>query len=303
MGCWNQTCAISNLHILNKQDVVIFPLIRQNHKYEPDLCNPNSFYQFTSLPFYAKYDEYGGADNCHGVGLDIILDNLKEKLVEKIDSYTETDVTKENFNIELFFEACHQNRMYIGRPFDSKEYKVEFVMIHRHIFDAIINNTVYHEYIGGEELYITFKFADVLADLPEWVSRAKNKIVSYKEEIGFSLRPFLNPYHDLFTLNSSGARDINLANLWLKYMDREPSSLLIDNQELISNALLEHTEEEATAIIAEYLKGKVIYNFSDQTRKIWTPQCGTGSQSSDHDGYRLLIKAMTEILDYEENNS
>jgi 4-alpha-glucanotransferase len=54
------------------------------------------------------------------------------------------------------------------------------------------------------------------------------------------------------------------------------------------------------AVLTEYLKGVFIDSFMGVTRKSWIPAGHEGSQSQEHDEYRLLMAATTMVLDAEQ---
>jgi len=304
MGCWNETCMISNLHIKGDQEVVVFVLTRNEKEYSPNFCYNNALYSVFPIPFYAKYNEYGGADECHGVGLDFVMDTIKDQLVEKEvgdNEYHDIEVKRDGFDTEKFFDACHENRLFIKEH--VKEHLVDRVMIHKGIFDHILETQQYEQYMGYEEPYLYYKFADVVADLPEYIRRAK---IKYKDQqLAFDdpllAKYFMNPFNGLFEKNEIGQPEFNLAAEWLRYLDNYSykSPLFIPKEDLIE--LLEvKSEEELVAFFTEYLKGRAIDEFISNTRKLWVPQSGKGSQGDDHAPYRLLIEAMTKVLDEEE---
>ena len=53
-------------------------------------------------------------------------------------------------------------------------------------------------------------------------------------------------------------------------------------------------------MLTEYLKGIFIDGFMEVTRKSWIPAGHEGSQAQELDEYRLLISAMTKVMDAEE---
>lgn len=114
MGCWNHTCAVSNLHITAGQDVVVFLLLKNKNSGDGSFCYGNALYDVMPLPFYGKYDDYGGVEECHGFGLPIILEELKHRLYkfgQGPNEYHDCEVTPENLTVEKLFEADHENRL------------------------------------------------------------------------------------------------------------------------------------------------------------------------------------------------
>jgi hypothetical protein len=61
-----------------------------------------------------------------------------------------------------------------------------------------------------------------------------------------------------------------------------------------------NTEDKVVEFIIEYLKGRAMDGFVLDTRKLWTPTGGKGSQQDDHEPYRVLIDAMSNALDKEK---
>lgn len=119
MGCWNHTCAISNLHITAGQDVVVFLLIKKHEESVSSFCYGNALYDVVPLPFYGKYDDYGGVEDCTGFGLPIIMEELKSRLYkfgQGPNLYHDCEVTPDNLTVEKLFEADHEGRLGIDDP-------------------------------------------------------------------------------------------------------------------------------------------------------------------------------------------
>lgn len=130
MGSWNHTCVISNLHIHSGQDVVVFLLLKNNNSDDGSFCYGNALYDVMPLPFYGKYDDYGGVEECHGFGLPIILEELKGRLYkfgQGPNDYHDCEVTPENLTVEKLFEADHENRLGIQdhSRWDHDDYSIE----------------------------------------------------------------------------------------------------------------------------------------------------------------------------------
>ena len=126
MGCWNGTCAISNLHVTAGQDVAVFMLAKQKNS-DNSFCYSNALYDVCPVPFYGKYNDYGGVEECHGFGLDIVVEAIREQLYEfgqGPNEYHDIEVNKATFDIEQLFEADHEGRLGIedNRNWSSEEY-------------------------------------------------------------------------------------------------------------------------------------------------------------------------------------
>ena len=115
---------------------------------------------------------------------------------------------------------------------------------------------------------------------------------------------FLNNQNieDSYFLNISGIRYNELfkekSNYAAMWMTDDVKSLIFGKNEIL-DYMIDNSEEDIINLITDMIKLQVINAFMSSVRKMWTPQSGQGSQSDSHSGYRVLINAMTEVLDAE----
>lgn len=112
MGSWNGTCAISNLHVTAGEEVVVFMLLE--NKESRTFCYGNALYDVCPVPFYGKYNDYGAVEDCHGFGMNIVVEAIRDKLYQfgqGPNSVHDCEVNKENFDIEKLFDADHEDRL------------------------------------------------------------------------------------------------------------------------------------------------------------------------------------------------
>jgi hypothetical protein len=137
MGCWNHTCAISNLHVRAGQQVAVF-LVAKNQNTDSN-CYANSFYDPCPIPFYGEYDDYGGVENCYGAGLPLLMEELKSQLYEfgqGPNEYHDCEVNKDNFDITKLFEADHESRLGIQQHYYHNSDEYDFRELQRKGADA-----------------------------------------------------------------------------------------------------------------------------------------------------------------------
>jgi len=294
MGCWNATCGISNLHIKENDEVYVFVL--EKVKNPDSLCYSTAFYKPLMLPFYAKYNDYGAGYDCTGVALPLIMDIIKKSLVELEvgdNQYHDIAVTREDFNEELFFESIHENRLFVKGYYGNTN--INMVMMRKDIIDHIIENWVQSDYVGSEKgtsgydnSYIKYKFSDILGDIPTFISRIQ---AYHKKESDVVVKiEFFDSFSSIF-----GWDDENKVSKYIQG-DSHRFSRLVYIERLIYEAVIQDDIEYATKIIEDHLKARYVACFMDSTRKSWLPGAHQGSQSQDHDGYNVLISAMTDAL-------
>ncbi len=300
MGCWNQTCGLSQLHIRANQDVVVLALVKNNGV--DSLCYTTPFYAPVMMPFYAKYNDYGGAEDCTGIGVDLVMNAIKEQLVELPvgpNEFHDIAVKREGFDTDVFFEAVHEDRLFIKGRFDRQRQHVGFVMIHKAVFDHVIENRVVERYVGAnngttgwDNSYIHITFADVAKDIETCV---EHLFESCKKDL-FRF----DPLRGLRTLNEGKEKaQVNTAAQWLAHDEYRYSSLVRPSL-MVCDYVEANDREGLKGMLTEYLKAMWIDGFMMETRKFWSPQAGAGSQQQEPDGYLLLIDAMKSVLDAEK---
>lgn len=284
MGCWNKTCGLSNLHINSGESVYVFVL--EKNKYEDERCYSTAFFKPLLLPFESVYDDYGGGKDSSGIGLPYIMNSIKDNLIELElgkNEYHDIEVKKEDWSVDLFFEAVHEHRLRI------KDTYLDFVMVRKDVVDYILENRVIRDYVGEggtcgyNNAYIEYKFNDILLDIPEFIETVKEKVAK-----GL-----------LFLGSDSVIFKYNHPNKVGKFITRIDSKYcrVLDVIDLIYKKIEEDEITEATQLIVEHLKAVFIDNYMNMIRKVWIPGAHEGSQSNDPYGYRLLNEIVAQVLD------
>jgi hypothetical protein len=300
MGCWNKTCGLSNLHIKHGTPVYVFVLER-NQKID-SLCYSTPFYSPLLVPFESEYNDYGGGENSSGPAMTLIMDAIKEKLVEvEVGDNKSHDIAvkKADFDEELFFEAVHEDRLKVKQHSMATPIDVGFVMFRKDVVDDIIANWQREDYVGDgngttgwDNNYIIYGFRDIVADLPEFLDKLEEKL-SEDEESGLGLR-FFGGIKDLFKYGDS-----NKVGKWMRG-DNYRYSKILDIDDTVISLMQKGNRKDAQLLLIEHLKAKYIDGFMHQTRRVWIPGAHEGSQEQEHHGYRVMNAAIAKVLDAEK---
>ncbi len=299
MGCWNTTCGISGLPIFGGEDVVVF-LLTQNHvDFMQDFVWGSTYFKPCFLPFYGEYNDYGDVEDCTGVGLPVLVEALRNKLHElELGENTCHDIPakRNELNVEKLFELDHEDRLFIENwgyeydfedPLDFKKVKrskiplkVVHVQIKKSIFDYILENweiteTSYNSKTEEIEHY-KYKFADLEKQLREQMAGKLEGVGEILEDRGFI----------------EMAARYRFSDLVFGYLHERLGHPLLSVEDVF--------KENSTELLTDILKGAVINRFMDCIRKPWIKQIGNGSQNTEPEPYRLLMKAMTTVLDTEK---
>lgn len=283
MGCWNKTCGLSNLAIHEGEPVMVFTLVQNNDI--SDFCYSTALYSPVLLPFYSHYNDYGAGERSSGVGLPLILDGLREHLVEMEqgdNQYHDIPVKRDAFDEDKYWNAIHEGRLKINSY--RGERNVQFVMFHKRVVDHILENYVMQQFVkrGDNYEYVDYKFADILASLPPVIE----SLMATRDD---DVRRWFKPLETLKI-------EDNLAAEYLRYSDTYRYSNLIDINNLIQDLIAANDDDLLAHVLIDHLTAKFIDGFMMSTRKVWVPGCHEGSQSCDAEPYHALINAMTAVL-------
>lgn len=317
MGCWNKTCGLSRLHITAGEPVYVFVL--EEGKDSSDRCYSTALFSPLLLPFESVYDDYGGGEDSSGPGLELILNGLRKNLIEMEqgeNEYHDIPVKSDDFDATGFFEAVHEGRLSV-KGWRGEPNKVDFVMIRKDVAQHIFDTWEREHYVGNGKgtggwgnNYVFYKFADVLADIPAFMDRLESKLKddgdlvesAGDEKAAAVIRRAnlrLRLYEGLASVYAWEERDQNKVS-WYMMRDTYRYSSIVHIHEAIVDLVEQGKRQEAEALLTEHLKAVYIDSFYHATRNIWAPGCHEGSQSQDHDGYRVLVSAITKVLDAEK---
>lgn len=299
MGCWNKTCALSNLPIFYGERTYVFVLEESSSFERSRAVYPNYLYDPILLPFESTYNDYGAGEDSSGLALPLILDFLKRGLIEKEQGesrYRDVEVKREGFNEEKFFETVHEDRLEI-KTYDGPK-KVKFVMMRKDVVDQLLEKYVIEEYVRWDDeakkgVYRKYNFQDILDSIDEFLERCSEVLQSldehpFKSLFEFELRHWLGKYED-----------DNLSSRLLRRLSEGTSkgSSILRADFVLPGLLRAGKFDEAKPLIELALKGVFIYDFMETVRRCWVPPCGEGSQDGDLYPHRLLAQTTIDIAD------
>jgi hypothetical protein len=302
MGSWYKTCGLSNMAVTDGTEVMVFVLEKNND--ETDRCYSTAFWSPSLLPFYSKYADYGGGCDDTGIALPYIMEGIKQSLVEMDlgdNEYHDIEIKKDKFDIELFYEAVHEGRLFKSDWRGNKQ-MIDFVMVRKDVADDILANFQREMYVGSgqgdcgyDNSYKLITFAKILEDLPEYMAR---------------LSEFLKPEGELddranaalMRMKFAGGlgtvyefKDTNLVGKWVRG-DGYRFSRLADHNEIVIDLMQAGKVKEATEFMVDLLKGMYLNCFMETTRRNWAPGGHEGSQGNEAHGYRIMAEATLRAL-------
>lgn len=279
MGCWLQTCMVSRLHVFEKEEVVSLFLVEKTTR-PPSFCESNALWEPIPIILRGKYED-------SGVVAEVEDDPNNDLLFNYLYRFCNKPVGKELFetgNFDDLFEEDHDDGITIpGLLPNDIDRQVKHVVIKRDLFERIKATHVIDGYESDTSFKSLAKDMDGQVDtIIEWVLTQKYPIFD-AQMMEISLRD----------------QDKEIPPI-LRTLTFNRTAHFIAMTILQDLGDIEYAKLTLTLFLYNLAEFYILDSFISLTRTAWMPPVGMGSQSSDHEGYRLLIDYMAETLDREE---
>lgn len=326
MGCWNGTCGISNLPIRHGTEIYVFPI---EEAYRDSFCYATALYRPSVLPFRAVYDDYGGGEDCSGVGLEVLMNGIKSKLVEVElgeNEYHDIAVSKEGFGVDQFFEACHIGRLLFPNPMAAYEgnkptNKIYFTMVRKDVVDRLWNEWAFDLWKPGgdvsvpagfeaDQYYIkNVTYARLATLIPDYMASRTERNNPFKgsklytnlpEDIDAESRKGILDYLDRHGFFEDHGKEHILSRTFGHAFSSGYAGGGFARIAPVADKILDHyfdgDKEVAYELMKECLIGIMVNSFMGHVRKIWTPPMHQGSQSECLEEYQMLNQISSDIV-------
>jgi hypothetical protein len=323
MGCWNGTCGLSGLPIIHGEEMYVFPIVES---FRDSFCYASALYRPTVLPFRAKYNDYGGGEECGGIGLELNMNHISSNLVEMDvgkNKYHDIAVKRANFDADTFFDACHEKRLKYDNPMKGYDGElphnnVFFTMVRKDVVDRLWSEWTFDSWKGSggsvpegfesDQYYVKNVTYEKLATLiPSYLASCANRDdpkmqerlakatkgtaadkVKLMEDFFITQYFFENQRDHLLSGSFGHAFGSGYAGGGFSRVE--------GLKETIIHAYMSGEEEVAYALMHECLIGIMINSFMESTRRVWLPPMHQGSQSEQYDEYLLMNKISTDVI-------
>lgn len=141
MGCWNQTCSLTNLPITAGDEIVLIPLVENFGKPLVGLrYDTNDNYEVLGFPIYGKYNDYGGIENTSTNKYN--FEFFQQLEMHEYVSYGKTDTSKpiefipDKFETFLNDHICEESTYIIYKD-EVKNFN--YMMVHKELYNKLID--------------------------------------------------------------------------------------------------------------------------------------------------------------------
>ena len=288
MGCWNQTCSLTNLPITCGDSIVLIPLV-QNHDFAlPGLTYyANDNYEIFGMPIFGRYDDYGGITDIVTCQTSINFLKETEMFLRNYDKYSDIDVNErvpfDENNLEKFLnDYICEEMLYIknNTTYDSTERNLNMMMIHREL---------YHKLIAEIGSLIPYKQTKTLREF--WRERIVNTLNIVKEK-----QKEWEEYDDLTFFNKHV-----LPKEFQKCCYIDLCTVDVTYQYMMKSLYNEFDE----GILEEFIDMLLFKYVLTRLRKGYLATSGAGSQAEDYYFHKIVSEWTLDFINqkYEEKKS
>jgi len=259
MWCFNWTCFLSNLPIVNGERVILIPIMEtpdsKDHLMGSSYCD--QVFEISWPAIRGVYNDYGWIEDIEENEITNLFEKAIKKNLNKIKLNRFWEKSElENIEEDYFLESFINENLLIGCFFKNRIFW--FIMIQEDIFNETVGLfKLSYNFDSKIESYKNsyFKFKTILTDLKKEGTKIKNSLSFHKVKIPVGNN--MDSYNPIF------------------------QSM---NQDVLANNLGFFKELQS------------FYYFCTSTRKIITPMCWNGSQMEVTDCYLELQNAINKRI-------
>lgn len=286
MGCWNETCALSNLPIMRGAPTyLIFMMSAPTTLKEGQTgCYVDDFWLIPAIPLLGKYDDYGRVDQLEkGLFAQLVAEQIQATLVPHEEH-------EGKFNLMNLQNWCHDGNCKIKAPLlpPKTEHELVKTFIRKDVWDWFVTQTV-EDFRGAHTLQTMQK--DAAEYLNCWTIKQDeiNKIEDPNERLSklfgmdFEMETSLlgkNQFYSHFKCSRHGRLPWTLG-----HYDRQIQ------EKYRSGSITKETALEIYNRIAEIMHVEAVMS---ELRICWHPTSFSGSQDQD---YRMHAAFHTKIAE------
>ncbi len=299
MGCWNQTCAITNLPIYAGEEVEVIMLQFSNMIAGSSLCYPYFYHVPIPLTFQGIYNDYGAVEDCKGAALNIIIDNIREHLFEMEEGenkYHDVAVKKDEFDVTKMFELDHEDRLnivnpYRGYPDEKEKTMIKHAVIRKEVYDKLVEGIKVEMWDSEAKETIHVGIDDILKQRHA-ITEDIDRIIAAPDDAlikqGWIMR------------NSMGGNSL-AGKMLQRHGEYRGVNHPINAMEELIEIREDGTADDYEAVLDNLLRFSMVMYYMNIARKVWVLPSGLGSQDDNTQAQRLcaeLTLASAEIVDH-----
>lgn len=289
MGCWNQTCGLTQLPIHAGDEVVLFILHKNEFNNDSNsFCYSTDLWKPLFYPVYGKYNDYGGIEDI--TNDDGVLTNFFKSMVEdgditfkphRMEKWETTDQYKVIPNdLETLINNLinEDDSIITNKAYNGNHVPFGIIMFHKHVYESVLDS------LGCRIPYNKpYDYSDFLETKVNSLFCQQNEIDDVVEDEKLVIFKKMIKLHNIVNSFFEGSMESNLNRSLLKfYFEKLKVSSCHLHDDKIKNYLINY---------------RLICSVMSLTRKLWTPQAGQGSQDSEYALHRVIWESSNAVID------
>lgn len=289
MGCWNHTCAISNLPVFYQDEVYVMLLMKQEKT--DNNCYPHTYWKPLPFFFQGKYNDYGGVEECYGPMLEPLMKMLKTRILEMEEGenkYHDIPVKRELFDTKMLFDADHEHRLFFeGHRFSKEPTQITHIVIKKNVFEQLIERYKLSFYDSDQSKRVTQTYAQYREKVGNEIHKAFEKHKAEWNEIEHSEQKQLI---ERLLMESA------LEQVLSRYFDSElvRYNPLCNIKKLLVDSYCDNHMDVLNLLLDQLATLSIVSFFMSGSRAMWVPPSGAGSQNDSTSSQRLRANLILE---------
>ena len=270
MGCWNETCFLTNVPICWGDEIVAIPLMKTSGGMGD--CRPTKHYHPTLAFIYGKYDDYGGIEDPLCAMPEYVLSELACESIEKL------------VNIETNIVIPSVGRFVDTLSGEKKTHcDGEITYIRKHAFENLLKSFGRDDYKYGGITYDS-----LVGEIPRYYKDFRSYIDNLSDEFDLHWHPVPEREYE----NSYMLRSYVDAHRQDSVYEAFRRSFVKELQEFVKADDYDSFE----TLLKEFCKMMILYLYMDDCRRLFLPNRGY-SQNTETDAQKLTAKLIIEEAD------
>jgi hypothetical protein len=322
MGCYNNTCGISQFPIIAGDKTVNFIIVSTSWKTDPRPSYMNTAWNVIPIPFYGEYDDYGWQkdDKKQQLKYKFLSNFYKGQLVCMDADRASRDKIEDPFkDNKSLGSSIHGNVWHINNPWheqdianESPTRTISNFMVSRTVLDTLTESVV--ETYPTEKVYTKADFIETLDEFFKLSANNPNERrfqeLSEKKKVRELDETENKEFYELIVEKLHGLKKHNLVQEFLtkKYGERSYFNTMGGLLRWVTERSGSEWRDEISMtelLEANVLSSEDIVNMflmkssMDTLRKSFHPMSGYGSQEGFGAAHSKLIVAMQKMIDYD----
>ena len=305
MGCWCETCGVTQLPINAGDKVRLFVLVSEgNYRFCNNggggggTCYSTDIWAPLGPAIQGSYDDYGSIENIiDNDDANYLLDLIKKDWIPFKDNYEKVPDIKD-MSLSEVLHWIERDKAKLRKIHPEFTRHLGIMMVHEDVYQAMIKYDYITAHHYKPQHYKYRPYSEILAEeFKEWYSQG---LETFKNSIGNELLAALKiDLLDGRFFGYGSSERYGIHHYKLKFIDLMKDQISFENEHV----------QKLYKTVAETIR---FHRALSAARKMWHPQCGKGGQNNELDVYTLINKVTADHIkmvedqrkeDYGEENS